>query len=531
MLPLIVYYDDYENNNPLGSHRGLAKTGAVYASIPCLPPNLQSKLENISVVLLFNSLDEKDFSFGTILNPLLQELKELQTTGITIFEDTPSQQTIHFALLSVVGDNLAVNAIHGFICSFSGDYCCRFCLIDRSQIKDSYEVKDSLLRTQTQYDLQVEAKDFDSAGIKSRSCFNDLPGYNVIDSMCVDMMHDVLEGVCQYDLGKILNVYIYKKKYFTLEVLNNRVRGFDYGPIEKRNKPPDITQNHMKNECIIISLAEMLCLIRNIHLILGDLIPEHDEYWSLIILLKKIVDITTAKALLKNTSLYFKKLVSEYLKKLLILFPNFLKFKHHVLIHYSYLFLKFGPIGNMECSIFERLHKHGKVTSHGAICRINVSHTIAVKNQLRFNNLLRNSKKQIDSFTTGPVSKILNLEAIPNFYLFAQHLPAGINNVLSTSFIKYMGKELMASTILMMPSENGLLFYYIHNILLEPNRKLILITTCIDEYFFDEHYQSNDISIDNKRWYCLFYADLKFCSLTRPVIAGNGKTYIPKRWI
>ncbi|KAK0074910.1 hypothetical protein PV326_012070, partial [Microctonus aethiopoides] len=31
---LLLYYDDYENNNPLGSHRSISKCGAVYVTIP-----------------------------------------------------------------------------------------------------------------------------------------------------------------------------------------------------------------------------------------------------------------------------------------------------------------------------------------------------------------------------------------------------------------------------------------------------------------------------------------------------------------
>ena len=52
VLPLFMYFDDYENNNPLGSHKGISKCEAVYLSVPCLPPELQSKIENI---FLFNS--------------------------------------------------------------------------------------------------------------------------------------------------------------------------------------------------------------------------------------------------------------------------------------------------------------------------------------------------------------------------------------------------------------------------------------------------------------------------------------------
>lgn len=28
-MPLFLYFDDYENHNPLGSHKGIAKCGAV----------------------------------------------------------------------------------------------------------------------------------------------------------------------------------------------------------------------------------------------------------------------------------------------------------------------------------------------------------------------------------------------------------------------------------------------------------------------------------------------------------------------
>lgn len=33
MLPLFVYYDDFESGNALGSHAGVNKFGAVYVSI------------------------------------------------------------------------------------------------------------------------------------------------------------------------------------------------------------------------------------------------------------------------------------------------------------------------------------------------------------------------------------------------------------------------------------------------------------------------------------------------------------------
>lgn len=66
VFPLIIYYDDYENNNPLGSHKGISKCGAVYLSIACLPKDFQSKIENIFLFILFNTLDRTAFKNSII---------------------------------------------------------------------------------------------------------------------------------------------------------------------------------------------------------------------------------------------------------------------------------------------------------------------------------------------------------------------------------------------------------------------------------------------------------------------------------
>lgn len=43
-LPLFIYYDDWQVNNPLGSHN--TSLGGVYCYIPCLPPECVSSLNN-----------------------------------------------------------------------------------------------------------------------------------------------------------------------------------------------------------------------------------------------------------------------------------------------------------------------------------------------------------------------------------------------------------------------------------------------------------------------------------------------------
>lgn len=59
VIPYFLYFDDFETNNPLGSHAGVQKLGAMYISFPGCPPEFFSKLENIFLVLLFNTIDRK----------------------------------------------------------------------------------------------------------------------------------------------------------------------------------------------------------------------------------------------------------------------------------------------------------------------------------------------------------------------------------------------------------------------------------------------------------------------------------------
>ncbi|KAL0120465.1 hypothetical protein PUN28_008291 [Cardiocondyla obscurior] len=56
-----------------------------------------------------------------------------------------------------------------------------------------------------------------------------------------DELHDGREGLCNVDMLIILrNLTHGKYKCFNLEILNNRMLMFDYGPKDSLNKPPRI---------------------------------------------------------------------------------------------------------------------------------------------------------------------------------------------------------------------------------------------------------------------------------------------------
>ena len=74
VVPIIMSWDEYENNNPLGSHKGLCKTKAVYIGFPALPPDTK---QNWKTCLLYYFLIVLTGEFSKIELYLLELLKNL----------------------------------------------------------------------------------------------------------------------------------------------------------------------------------------------------------------------------------------------------------------------------------------------------------------------------------------------------------------------------------------------------------------------------------------------------------------------
>ncbi|KAF0046008.1 hypothetical protein F2P81_002537 [Scophthalmus maximus] len=73
---------------------------------------------------------------------------------------------------------------------------------------------------------------------KDGDCF--VAAVKLHENTCVDIMHDVLEGVAPLEVKLLLRHFIYEEKLFTLEQLNDRIAGFDYGYMNDKNKPSAI---------------------------------------------------------------------------------------------------------------------------------------------------------------------------------------------------------------------------------------------------------------------------------------------------
>ncbi|XP_022179736.1 uncharacterized protein LOC111040227, partial [Myzus persicae] len=273
----------FETNNPLGSHRGVQKLGAVYISMPSFPPELISKLESIFLVLLFNSIDKKQVGNTEIFKNLISEIKDLEENGIEVFINDESIK-VYFCLALIVGDNLGLHGMMGFSESFVANYPCRFCLCSKTVCHKQLFQIDNELRNTENYEIDVNTENMSETGIVERSIWNTIPSFHVVNNYSVDLMHDILEGVCGYDIFSILRHFIFVMKYFTLETLNHRIKFFNYGSTDIRNRPPLLLENTLKSNSntIKMSASEMWNFVRYLGLLIGDLVDVESEYWCFI---------------------------------------------------------------------------------------------------------------------------------------------------------------------------------------------------------------------------------------------------------
>lgn len=224
LIPIMVYFDDFEVLNPLGSHSGQLKIGGVYIKILALPDHLNSKLTSILLAMLFFTEDRKKFGNQVIFNKLVEKLNILQNNGISL-----NGKIIKLITCVIGGDNLGMNSILGFMESFNSLYYCRFCRCSSNETKYLCNENSTYIRNQENYYLDLSNSP-NSTGIKENSIFNNLNNFHVIENNCIDLMHDILEGVCHYDLLIILKSFVLDKQIFTIEDLNKRIDTFDFGP-------------------------------------------------------------------------------------------------------------------------------------------------------------------------------------------------------------------------------------------------------------------------------------------------------------
>lgn len=384
-LPLILYIDDFEVCNPLGTSRKKHKVTAVYWVFADIPATLRSTLTSIYLTILCKANDVNQYGYAKVLDPLLKDLKSFEDNGIFV----PSLgKVVKGTVLAVVADNLGAHSIAGFVESFSASYFCRFCIGERSQIQE-HEVAEGLfpLRTKSSYAMHVKAALSDPAethhcGVKRQCPISDrLSHFHATSGYPPDALHDLLEGIVPVEIALCLDVLV-RKKYISLQELNHSIRCFPYKWSDKTNCPQPIAPNFTSRKSVGGNAHENWCLLRMIPLMIGDKVPEDEPAWEVLMTLKDVVELVMAPLHTDETIGYMQSKISEHRYRYLDLFPKEkVRPKHHFLEHYPLLTTVYGPLVHFWTMRFEAKHRFFKRIVRQTGCFRNILMTMARKHQ------------------------------------------------------------------------------------------------------------------------------------------------------
>ncbi|KAK3928327.1 Adenylate kinase 9 [Frankliniella fusca] len=458
VIPINVYFDEVEPNSALGPH--CEPLGCTYVSIPVLPPECVSKLENIFLAVLFDADNRTLYGNKSAFKPLLKELKLLGTQGIEVYVPEMGNVRLFFVVAAILGDNKGLNSICGFVEGFNAHFYCRICSCPKA-VCDSQLLEDpSLIRTPEKYLTDANLNDSKNTGIKEVNVFNKLPYFESPTDISVDEFHDVIEGVAHYTMLTVLRHFNSLNSMF-VPTLNSRMYCIDLG-IDCDNRPPLICIDKLQKNKLKMSGSEMTTFVRIFGVLVIDMIPENDEYYKLYLLSHDIVDLLHAKGLPKNIGPVISVTVKEHNLLYMTLTKENLKPKHHNLVHYERLFSQLGPYGLLSTIRYEAKHRLLTKTCDTCMSKVNLSRTVAIKQQLSFCFRCVSNAPLKHAMVVGPC-QLVDLKDSHMFPAYSLTLPDKIFDNTSqflANWVEYKGTKYQQRQVIVYETNDEGLFLF-----------------------------------------------------------------------
>lgn len=300
VIHIIIFYDELEVSNALGSKTIIHKLGAFFFQILNGPASTGSKLSSIHLLILSYADDLKvPGAFEKVLTPFILEMKKLSSDeGVEMIIDG-KPLVVRALLAAVTADTLAAHDLLGFL-SPSANHFCRCCMIHRADFRQDGNLIATPRKKET-HDVHVQQVLADSrlsstCGVKGNCALNQVPYFHCAESSVFDAFHDLLEGVAPLVIKLVLRHFICVEKVMSLEDFNISVASFSYGIPDAKNKPsPNFTREMLVTRKKLKQTgSQMWCLIRALPLLIVDrenkILPG-DRHLEIVFLLQDIMKI------------------------------------------------------------------------------------------------------------------------------------------------------------------------------------------------------------------------------------------------
>lgn len=392
-----------------------------------------------------------------VLKSVVDDINDLGTNGVEV-DTAHFKGTLKIWVAQICGDNLGLNSILGYTESFSGNSVCRWCRVKKPLMRTQTIEDPLLLRNKDGHLSDLVQSNPTETGLKRQSILNDLKYFHVTENVPPDIMHDILEGVGAYEIKLVLSSLI-SHKVITLDQVNYRITSYDYGFCDSANKPSTIRPQELKtpDSSMKQTAAQMWCLLRLLPLMIGDLIPDGNKYWELLLLLLTCMEYIFSPALTEDAVLFLRHLIDEHHSLFLELFPDrHLKPKHHFMLHYAGAIRRLGPLVHYWSMRFEAKHGFFKRLAHITCNFRNICKTMAFRHQmlLCYNLLCEHiftHHKEIGPGCTTSLSSIEGFDQILHKFEHTQ-----LTEVYIPSWVKWKGTEYCPGmTLLVSHSPHG----------------------------------------------------------------------------
>lgn len=411
-IEIVLYFDDFEVVNPLGTSKGMHKISAFYWTLGNLTPEKRSSLASINLLLLAKAKDIKEFSLDLVLAPFLKDLKCLENNGLYL----PSVDGyVKGSVTFIAADNLGAHILGGYVQCFSRmvKFICRHCMATQEDIQspdidiNAIQKRDRILYDEQARNVSSEPETWRDYGLKTPSpLHSEGLSFHVAEGLPPDVAHDLLEGVVPYEIALCLKHFI-TEGLISLDEINQRISSFKYQYTDSVNRPQPIPSSF--KESIGGNATENWALLRLLPFMLAGKVNPDNLAWQVLLELKDVVEMSYAPAFSENDIVYFEEKIKCHKELFFSAFPGSrLKPKHHFIDHYPEFIRCFGPLVFCQTMRFEGKHYVLKKTAK--ICQNfkNILWTLCERHQLQQACTLQRgqlaSSQAIEICKTNPVN-------------------------------------------------------------------------------------------------------------------------------
>ena len=229
VLHILLYYDELEIANALGSKTIIHKLGAFFFQILNLPPEESSQLSSIYLLALAYADElKKEGYMDKVLEPFILEMKKLASEEGVAIDIDGEVFTLRAVLVALTADNLAAHDVLGFLGSGARHFC-RSCMVSRKEIRACAnalgEIRTREMHRNHLAALAQNSRYSTKCGVK-RSCpLDQIPFFHCVENNVFDIFHELLEGVSPLVIKCVLRHY-YKTGKLIAKSFNEKIASF-----------------------------------------------------------------------------------------------------------------------------------------------------------------------------------------------------------------------------------------------------------------------------------------------------------------